>query len=717
MFAWKARYIKKFRQELWVIFIASLCVAVFIPLFTYIYYAKDLTTRESIMNRRDTGLTLLDRQGRPFFNFYSGGQKEFVPLKEIPLVTQQAVIAIEDRGFYFHSGFSLRSITRALYDNYIKKTSFSGGSTLTQQLVKNSLLSSQRSYTRKLQEIILAQEVERRYSKSQILEMYLNSAYFGSGAFGIEEAAQVYFGKRAKNLTVAESALLAGLLTAPSQLSPITGNKNLAAKREQLVLLKMKEYGFISAEVYKKALSQKLAFSSSRFQNTQAPHFALMARDQLVKKYGEEFISRSGFRVKTTIDLEWQKYAEGSVARQVENLRFNGVSNGAAVVLDSKSGEIRAMVGSVDWYNTKFGKVNMATSPRQPGSSFKPVVYAAAFEQGLITPATLLKDMPVTFRSDPNCKLSICYYAPRDYDNKFRGLVTVRRALANSLNIPSVEVMSKVGIENAIDKAKQFGITTLKSANNYGLSLVLGSAEVPLTQMTGVYATFANEGKYNAPTAITQITDKFGKVIYSYSPNPRRVVDGQVAYLISSILSDNNARREIFGNTLSIPRIAAVKTGTTENYRDAWTLGYTPYVTVGVWVGNNDGKLMDNIAGSLGAAPIWKDLMMKFSESYPNVAFVRPEGIITANCVFNASESARMEIFAQGTQGRNCRLSSTAEKTLNMHRPPRSISINPQSTGSAPSVLPSPAFSVQATQAVVNPPVAAAKENGKTDKE
>lgn len=623
----------------------------FVAVLTYFYFAKDLVTKDSIMNRNDTGIILYDIKNRPFFTFSQAKYKKFIPLNEIPVSVRYGIIASEDKDFYSHPGFSVKAIIRSIIADLRNNDISYGGSTLTQQLVKNTLLKPERSFKRKYQEIVLASELERRYKKNDILEMYLNSVYFGEGAFGLEEAAQTYFGKPAKNLTLAESAMLIGILPAPTALSPISGDPDAAKQHQQMVLERMYDQRYISLGEKNQADKEVLHIKSRLSDiNTLAPHFALMVRDELMDKFGGEQILKSGLRVYTTIDLDWQQYAEQVVRGQVENLRKDNVSNAASVIMDPKTSEIRALVGSYDWYDDKFGKVNLATTPRQPGSSFKPIVYVTALENHLITPATILQDRPTVFNNDG------ATYKPLDYDRRFRGPVTVRRALANSLNIPAVEVMSKVGVPATIKTAKNLGITTLSDESRFGLALVLGAGEVPLVEMTNAYAVFANNGMFAKATTISRIENKYGYTIYLHDPRPKEVIAPEYAFLISSILSDNRARSEEFGNALTISRTAAVKTGTTEDYKDAWTLGYTPSLAVGVWVGNNYNIPMDNIAGSLGAAPIWRSLMEKFLENTPGEEFTPAANIISASiCRFNgyyhvASGSALTEFFVEGTQ-------------------------------------------------------------------
>ncbi|MCL4366117.1 PBP1A family penicillin-binding protein [Patescibacteria group bacterium] len=662
------------RRDLLVAFFAVTAFFCIIPVITYIYFASDLSTKEGLMSHNDTGIILLDRNNQPFFSFYQAKLKKEIPLSTIPKLTQQAIISTEDKDFYSHPGFSIKAILRSITADIQNKNLALGGSTITQQLVKNSILSPRKDFLRKYQEITLASEIERRYSKDQILEMYLNSVYFGQGAFGIEEAADIYFNKHAQDLTLAESTTLAAILPAPSRLSLFNGNLSEVKERQKIILDKMVNQRYIATEQKNEALKEDVQpVSHSSDINTIAPHFALMVLDQLISQYGEEKIVRSGFKVKTTLDLNLQKYAEKSVAKQVANLKGNNVSNGAAVVLDPKTSEIKALVGSKDWYDNRFGKVNMAISPRPPGSAFKPIVYTKAFEMNLITTTTILRDEPTSFpnfdegtffasyptkaaalaalRNDPNA-----YYKPKDYDGRFRGPVTVRRALANSLNIPAVAVMKKVGVVEALDSAQRFGITTLKDPPSYGLSLVLGTGDVKLLELTNAYAVFANKGYKNDPASILRITDKEGDTIYQYQPNPKPVVDEKYTFLISSILSDNKTRAETFGTALNISRPAAVKTGTTENYKDSWTIGFTPSLVVGVWVGNNYGEPMDGIAGSLGAAPIWRDLMEKFLTDTPIEQFKPPNGVVKlTTCGLDlsfkqASYSAITDYFVQGTQ-------------------------------------------------------------------
>lgn len=637
-----------FRKPLGIVIVAGIVLAILIPIATYLFYIRDITSKEKILARKSEGVILLDRNDKPFFRFYEAREIQPVSLSVIPRYTQQAIISIEDKDFYNHPGFDVDSIGRALLTN-IEEESFSqGASTLTQQLVKNTLLSQEKTILRKYQELVLALELERRYSKDDILEMYLNTAYFGEGAIGIQNAAQAYFSKDAADLTLSESALLAGILPAPSAYSPLTGNSDIAFNRQQLVLNLMREQGYITEEQQQTAENTEIVFDPKPEElNTQAAHFALMVKEELIKEYGEQEIVRSGFRVKTTIDLEQQTLAEQAVENQVNRLSGNDVTNGAAVALDPKNGEILALVGSHDWFDEENGKINMALRSRQPGSSFKPIVYAQGLDEHVITPATMLDDKPITYSDG---------YKPRNYDNRFRNEIIARYALANSLNIPAIHVLERTGITDSIERAEKMGITTLTNPSDYGLSFVLGAAEVPLLEMTQAFGVFANHGELVKATTIIDIKDRDGKVIYTHNPEGEQALDEGVAFQIASILSDNQARQDTFGNALTLSRTAAVKTGTTEDYKDALTIGFTPSLVVGVWVGNNDNTPMDSIAGSLGAAPIWRQIMENILRGTPVETFQPPTSIRRVSvCKENgfraetATSSAYPEFFLPGT--------------------------------------------------------------------
>ncbi|UTX51401.1 PBP1A family penicillin-binding protein [Candidatus Saccharibacteria bacterium TM7i] len=591
------------------------------PIFTYLYYANAISDPDRLMNYNNAGVVLLDSDGKPFYSFGTANRGERLPLDQISDYTEKALISSEDKNFYKHGGFSLFSILGALYANILSGDATAyGGSTLTQQLAKNTLLSKNQTFLRKYQELTVSLAIEQRYSKDEILDLYLNSVYYGEGAFGIGNAAKTYFGKSAADLDLAESAMLVGVLPAPSAYSPVSGNPAYAKERQGTVLGRMVDNKVITQTESDAAKAEVLAYApQSEGQNGTAPHFAEMVLNELYKKYGEERVTRSGFRVTTTLDLALQKAANETVSKQISFIQRNGGSNAAVVAIDPATGEIRALVGSADYNNEDFGKVNMAITPRQPGSSIKPLYYTEAMRRDLITPATILKDEPTDFGGG---------YRPLNADRRFRGNVTVRNALAQSLNIPSVEVMQKLGVANTVDTLRQLGISTIDSSKDYGLSLALGSAEAKLTEMTNAYAAFANSGKQYETTSVTEIKDKFEKQIFrNTTKTPKQVMDADSTFLISNILDDESARAPVFGSSLNTNGYSvAVKTGTTDEARDAWTIGYAKQLTVGVWVGNNNNTPMNN-GGSGMAGPIWRSVMMAGLKGQSNQPFTAPSGV------------------------------------------------------------------------------------------
>lgn len=607
--------------------------AIFIAI-TYMTYANDITSKEKIMNRNNLGIIIYDKDKKVIFREGQAQEFKITPLANISKAMINATLASEDVNFYKHPGISIPSLVASFIADFRHLDPFKyGGSTITQQLVKNSLLGHEKSYSRKLREVVLAIEIERRYSKDEILEIYLNSVYYGAGAYGVDQAAKVYFNEDASKITLPQAALLAGLPNAPSLLSPYGGDKEKARQRQEYVLFQMRDHKLITPQQYDQALHEQLVYAGYKPQDeVQAPHFSLWVRKQIFEQFSESQAERLGYRVYTTIDLNMQKIAEEAVAKRVQELANLKVSNGALVAMDPKTGAIKAMVGSADYYNDDIGgKFNVAVDGvgRQPGSSFKPFVYVAAFDRGILTPASKLRDKPTDFGifgGEP--------FKPKNYDGKFRGDVTVRRSLANSLNIPAVEALKLVGVNSAIDTAERMGITTLKERDRYGLSLVLGGGEVHLLEMVQAYAVFANNGKKQNYYSIEQIEDKFGNVIYDRNTDSNtegsQVLDARAAYLITNILSDNNARSEVFGanSPLRLSRPAAAKTGTTDNYKDSWTIGYTPNLVAGAWIGNNDGRQMQGVAGALGAATVWKNFMERALAELPKEDFKEPEGIV-----------------------------------------------------------------------------------------
>lgn len=614
------RWFKKLSKpkKAMVIALPILLFLILTPIFTYLYYANAISDPDRLMNYNNTGVELLDKNGKTFYSFGTAERGERLPLDQISDYTEKALISSEDKNFYKHSGFSPISIIGALFAN-LKNGDITGygGSTLTQQLAKNTLLSSNQTILRKYQELTIALAIEQNYSKDEILDLYLNSVYYGEGAFGIGAAAETYFGKSANDLTLAESAMLIGLLPAPSAYSPISGNAEYAKERQTTVLKRMVDNAAITQAEADAALAEVLAYAPQSETNGTAPHFAEMVMSELYDKYGEEMVTRSGYRVTTTLDVNLQKAANEAVDKQIGFIQRNGGSNASVLAVDPTTGGILALVGSADYNNENFGKVNMAITPRQPGSSIKPLYYTEALQRGIITPATILEDKPI----------NIGGYQPQNADRRFRGAVTVRNALSQSLNIPAVEVMQELGVSNAVAALKRLGISTISDSTDYGLSLALGSAEAKLTDMTNAYAAFANGGQQYELKTITKIDDKFDKQVYVNSNSSKRVMGENASFLISDILNDDNARAPVFGSSLNTNGYdVAVKTGTTDEARDAWTIGYSKKLAIGVWVGNNDNTPMNN-GGSSMAGPIWRSTILAGLRGTTNQPFTAPSGV------------------------------------------------------------------------------------------
>jgi 1A family penicillin-binding protein len=627
-----------------------LAFLVLTPILTYAYYAHDISNRDRLMNRNDTGIILRDRHGKVFYEYGTVNDNDDVPLSKISDHLEHALVASEDSEFYHHPGFSVRGIVRAMYADVVSKDATAyGGSTITQQLVKNKLLSSNKNYLRKYQEVAMAIAVERRYTKDEILDMYLNSVYFGEGAFGIAEASKVYFGKSPQDLTLAESALLVGLLPAPSAYSPLSGDRALALKQQDRVLTKMVGNRYITRADKQAAEAQELTFAKSTpAKQRHAQHYAQMVISQLNKKYGEERITRSGYDVTTGLDLSWQKQAETIVKQQVTRLSSLGGRNASLVAEDPTNGEVRVLVGSVDWNNPQFGQVNMATSLRQPGSSFKPIYYSKAIEDKLVTAATILDDSKKTFGN----------YSPTDFDNRYKGKMTLRSALAESRNVPAVEVLQKLGVNKAVQAAQQMGLTSVNNPSRYGLSLALGTAEVRLTNLVNAYSAFADRGEQHSQVLVTQIHDKFGKTVFKYKPTTKRVRSEAATYVIDSILSDPAARAPTYGSSMNIPgRPVALKTGTTNDVRDGWTVGFTPNLVVGAWMGNNEHEPMVGLGGSTSAGVIWKQSMTAFLRGLPVERFEQPRDVVKLHICRgtelrapNSGGNTFEEYFIRGTE-------------------------------------------------------------------
>lgn len=628
------RRLSKKKQAL-IVFGPIAAVMILIPIGTYVYYAHDISDAERLMNRSNTGVVLKDRNGETFYSTGRAEHREMMPLDQIADVAEDALIASEDKNFYDHSGFSIADILKAVGRNVMNRDATAyGGSTLTQQLAKNTLLTSNQTFLRKYQELVVSIAIENHYEKDEILTMYLNSVYFGNDSFGIEEAAQNYFNKPASQLTLAESSTLVGVLPAPTAYSPITGDEELTERQQNTVLKRMIDNDMITEAEKESALAEQLTYDIAETEmSDDAPHFTEMVIAELYEKYGEEKVKRSGHQVLTSLDIGLQRAAMESVQRQLPYIQGQGGSNAGAIAIDPKTGEILALVGSADWSNEQWGNVNMATTKRQPGSTFKSIYYADALANGVVTPATVFVDKAI----------NIDGYSPKNATRMYYGNVTVRDSLARSLNIPSVLLMQKFGVSQAVETAQRMGITTLSDTADYGLSLAIGSAEVPLIEMTNAYAAFGNEGMQNPTTTIYKIDNKFNKTIYTNEPEAKEVISPQGAFLISDIMSDNKARAPMFGNALTINgKQVAVKTGTTDDSRDAWTIGYTPDVAVGVWVGNNDNEIMYS-GGSDMAGPIWRNVITKAIGS-DSPAFSRPSGISEVMVCADGSRATRQGV-------------------------------------------------------------------------
>jgi 1A family penicillin-binding protein len=598
---------------------------------TYVWIATQLPPAEELRSRSFHFATsqILDREGNLLWEIIdpTGGRRTSVSLDQISPHLINATIATEDRFFYLNVGVDPIAIARAVYYNLTEGEVVSGGSTITQQLARGVLLTPEerieQSFTRKIREAVLAVEINRRYTKTQILEIYLNQIYYGNLAYGIEAASQTYFGKHANELTLTEASLLAGLPQSPAIHDPYV-NPEGALARQADVLRLMVEADYISSTEAEAAKFEDLSSLKPLSSAFAAPHFISYVRQELEKVIPPEYIYQAGLRVQTTLDPRLQAIAEEEVRNQVNALRDRNVTNGALVAMDVKTGQVLALVGSEDFRDEVDGQINMAIAPRQPGSTIKPLTYLAAFERLNWTPSTLIMDTPVKYPDGAGG-----FYEPNNYDNKFHGPVSLRIALANSYNIPPIKTLELIGIEALKEMASRLGITTL-TRNDYGLSLTLGSGEISLVEMTGAYQAIANQGVLVAPTAILQITDNFGQVIEPPRPQPRRAIREEHAYLMTHILADNEARSLSVGpnSYLRLSRPVAAKTGTTNDFRDNWTVGYTPDIAAGVWVGNADRTPMINISGLSGAGPIWHNFMERAHEGVPIKDFTRPAAII-----------------------------------------------------------------------------------------
>jgi 1A family penicillin-binding protein len=594
-----------------------------------VWILRDLPTVETFEQRiipqstriyDHTGTTLL-------YDLHGEEKRTIVPLDRISPLLINATITAEDDRFYHHIGIDLPGIIRALFRNILSLRFEEGGSTITQQLVRNAVLTPEKTFARKIREAVLAIAIEIRFSKEKILEAYLNQIPYGSLLYGAEAASQAYFGKSASDLTLAEAATLAALPKAPSYYSPYGNHRDELIHRRNYILDRMVTLGYLDSASAERAKGEPLTVLPPR-EPIIAPHFVFYVQEELERRFGKERVEQGGLRVITSLDVELQKIADEAVRSGAERneRRFRG-RNAALVAIDPKNGNILAMVGSRDYFNPAYdGNVNVTVRPRQPGSSFKPIVYAAAFERGF-TPDTILFDLPTEFGTGEKS------YRPQNYTGKTYGPVTARQALANSLNIASVKMLWLAGVRESVELAQRLGITTLKDPNEYGLSLVLGGGAVTLLEESSAFGVFANDGIRVEPEAILRVETTDGKVLFSHHPVETRVLDREIAREITDILSDNEARALVFGTQTPLTlgsRPVAAKTGTAQDFRDAWTIGYTPSLVAGVWVGNNDYSPMARGAdGSVVAAPIWNTFMREALKEKPIESFPKPKPVVT----------------------------------------------------------------------------------------
>lgn len=615
-----------------------------------LYLLKDLPSPRRLTTADNFAVStqIFDRNGKLLYEIYADENRTPIALKDLPPHVWQAAIAIEDKNFYKHFGFDISGIVRATIATLSGKR-LEGGSTITQQLVKNALLTNERSLQRKIKEAMLSVMTEALYSKEEILEMYLNYISYGGTSVGIEAASQAYFDKHAKDLTIAEAALLAGLPQAPSRYSPFGSQPETAKNRQKEVIRRMREDGYINPAQAASAETDVLTFALSRT-DIQAPHFVFFVRDMLYEEYGEEKVERGGLRVYTTLDLDLHTVAQASLSAEIDNLKRHKVSNGAALIVKPNTGEILSMIGSRDYFDaTHDGKVNVTLSQRQPGSSIKPIMYATTFQQKTLNPGTILIDSPTCFEI-PGQKP----YCPKNYDGSFKGAVTIRESLGNSLNIPAVKAIDTVGVPTFMEQATAMGITSWTDASRYGLSLSLGGGEVRMIDLVQAFSVLANQGVRVPLTPILRIEDYKGNTLRDNSIEERvnqlktltetteqkegelvRVMDRAPAYLTSHIMQDNNARTRAFGSRSELvikDQIVSAKTGTTNDLRDNWTVGFTPEYLVMTWVGNNDNTPMNRslVSGITGAAPIFNDLMSYVLQGKEAIWQEKPPDVLSA---------------------------------------------------------------------------------------
>ncbi len=641
-----------------------------ILIYYFVFY--QLPNPASLKNLQPKQTTyILDRNGEVLYKIFKDENRTLVNFSELPLHVKQAFLSAEDKDFYRHHGLNVISTLRAAYKT-ITGQRLEGGSTITQQLIKNTLLTPEKTLQRKLKELVLAIETEFFFDKDTIFSMYLNQVGFGGTAYGIQEASQQYFATDAAKLSISQAAFLAGITQAPSKYSPFSAHPEMAKPRQIFVLEQMKKNGFISEEQLATFSQEKLDFNTPNIA-IKAPHFVMFVRDLLVDQFGEELVNHGGLKITTTLDLKIQNLSQDIVSKEIKNLQKLNINNGAALVTNPQNGDILAMVGSKNFFDLDHdGQVNITTSLRQPGSAIKPLNYALALEKGY-TPNSILDDKPIIFRTagqEP--------WIPKNYDNKFHGPLTLRQALANSYNIPAVMLLANNGIDNFAKLAKNLGINTWNDPKRYGLSMTLGSLEVKMTELATAYSAFANSGKPIPLRAILKIESSSGEQLsfkgcsqltppppQTVSANssciPQQVISPNTAFLISDILSDNNARSAAFGynSVLNIPKYkVSVKTGTSNDLKDNWTIGYTPDILVATWVGNNNNTPMSYVAsGITGASPIWNKIITETLKPYQAATSSSvPKDIIKVSvCPLTGTLACdtcpnRYEYFTSGTQ-------------------------------------------------------------------
>jgi len=622
---------------------ALFCVSIFVLVTAsgiFWVFSMKIPDLQSFEDRKVINSTkIYDRTGEILlYDIHQNIKRTYITFDNMGTNIKNATVAVEDSEFYNHNGIRMSSILRATVWAKLTGRKVTGGSTITQQLVKNTLLTAEtttiKKIGRKVKEWVLAVKIDKAMPKEKILELYLNEIPYGGTIYGIEEAARTYFGKKAIDLTLAEAAYLAGIPQSPTFFSPYGKNVGKLEERKNFVLFRMKEVEFITAEEYEKAKNEKVEFLPQSAGNIRAPHFVFFIKDYLEKKYGVDVLQNGGLKVTTTLDYALQAKGEEIVKEgALRNEKDWNGENASLVAIDPKTGQILTMIGSRDYFDKEIdGNFNVATASRQPGSSFKPFIYATAFNKGF-TPDTVLFDLPTEFQTtcDPYGKAlpgknqSDCY-KPDNYDSGFRGPMKLRDALGQSINIPAVKLLFLVGVKDALKTSEEMGISTLTDASRYGLTLVIGGGEVTLLDMTSAYGVFANDGVRNPYTGVLKVEDVNGNILEEYKPNAKEVLPKNTALTISDILADNKARTPTFGanSVLLIPgREAAAKTGTTNNNKDAWTLGYTPSIVVGVWAGNNDNTAMKK-GGSALAGPIWNKFINEALKTLPSDKFEKP---------------------------------------------------------------------------------------------